>query len=455
MLKNNLKIIRKGKCILKEQPFVYVLKSKYRTDRCDSCLKTGHLGKVLKCSGCQYVYYCNRECQTNGWKIHKAECVCLKRAAGKIVPDAARVILRIILKLNDGGGAEKGYYTDKFYRKFKDLMSHFPDIQNDQRRIEHVESLTAVLHNILTVDLMPNQTDFLAIYGRMIVNAFNILDQEMNSIGTGIYLGVSVTDHSCKPNAVATFDGITLYIRTIEDLPSVDWSKIFISYVDLMDTTETRRHDLEKNYYFLCKCERCLDDKEPIEMNAGACPNAKCQAFISFDTIKSYPTKCAKCNECISEKDAQRFKDIMQTTRMHLDSMKMSSVAYLDICSILVAKQRGVLHKMNVLFLKTLDLAFESAIGVEKWDEALEYGMELLPGFRKYNGDFNPLVGLLHMKVGKIQLFKNYPRDALHNLNKASDILKITYGEEHNLYKNELVPLLIQAANECDQNDSD
>lgn len=60
----------------------------------------------------------------------------------------------------------------------------------------------------------------------MIVNAFNILDQEMNSIATGIYLGVSVTDHSCKPNAVATFDGTTLFIRTIEDLPSVDWSKV-------------------------------------------------------------------------------------------------------------------------------------------------------------------------------------------------------------------------------------
>ena len=54
----------------------------------------------------------------------------------------------------------------------------------------------------------------------------------------------------------------------------------------------------------------------------------------------------------------------------------------LDICSILVNKQRGVLHPMNIWFLKTLDLAFESAIDVEKWDEALEYGIELLPGFR-------------------------------------------------------------------------
>lgn len=74
---------------------------------------------------------------------------------------------------------------------------------------------------------------------------------------------------------------------------------------------------------------------------------------------------------------------------------------------------------------------------------------------RKYNGDFNPLLGLLHMKVGKIQLFNGDLKEALHNLNKSSDILKVTHGEEHNLYKKELVPLLIQAAAECDCDDDD
>lgn len=110
--------------------------------------------------------------------------------------------------------------------------------------------MTGVLCDILGDDLLPNTEELLAIYGRvmrifgpasyiynsehiflsrnsqMIVNAFNILDQELNSIATGIYLGVSITDHSCKPNAVATFDGTTLFIRTIEDLPSIDWSKV-------------------------------------------------------------------------------------------------------------------------------------------------------------------------------------------------------------------------------------
>lgn len=145
---------------------------------------------MLKCSGCQYVYYCNRECQKQAWPIHKAECVCLRRANGKIIPDAARTMARIILKLNDGGDTEKGYYTEKFYRKFKDLMSRkaemvveqramtmrskpfelfidFPDIKMDQRRIEHIEALTGVLRDILGEELLPKPEEFIAIYGRV------------------------------------------------------------------------------------------------------------------------------------------------------------------------------------------------------------------------------------------------------------------------------------------------
>lgn len=147
-------------------------------------------------------------------------------------------------------------------------------------------------------------------------------------------------------------------------------------------------------------------------MNTGACPNKKCDEFIEFSAINSFPTKCIRCTEEITEKHYQQFKDIMQATRSHLDSLKMSNIACkydliseslnfhnlniflnvwfiflfhptdLDVCSILVNKQRGVLHRFNVLFLKTLDLAFESAIDVAKWDLALEYGHELLPGFR-------------------------------------------------------------------------
>lgn len=82
---------------------------------------------VLKCSNCQYVYYCNRDCQKKAWLFHKIECPFLKQIFPKVVPDAARIISRIILRLRNGGDLERGYYTESQYRKFNDLMSRMFD----------------------------------------------------------------------------------------------------------------------------------------------------------------------------------------------------------------------------------------------------------------------------------------------------------------------------------------
>lgn len=41
------------------------------------------------------------------------------------------------------------------------------DIQDDQRRVEHVESLLGVLGDLLPADLIPKQSDFFGIYGRV------------------------------------------------------------------------------------------------------------------------------------------------------------------------------------------------------------------------------------------------------------------------------------------------
>ncbi|KAG4070194.1 hypothetical protein HA402_003884 [Bradysia odoriphaga] len=430
--------IRKGTCILTEKPFVFALKSRYRQERCDFCFAEG---KVLKCSNCSYVYYCNRLCQQEAWTTHKTECSHLRTIAPRTLPDAARILSRIILKLNNGGEYEKGYYTSKCYRRFADLMTHYDKLKLDEKRLEHIECLTSVLTQLLGQKLLPSPTELIQIYGRMLVNAFNILDQEMNSIGTGIYLGVSITDHNCTPNAVATFDGTTIFIRLIEDIPCLDWSKIFISYVDMLSTPDDRRTELQKNYFFLCDCMRCLDPIESIESNAAACPNSKCNEYLDLCRLID---ACPKCNAPITIEYAERFHEVVELTKTHLDKMK--DIAYLDICKVLLKHQHNVLHPLNVWHLKTLESAFESAINVGKWDEAIEYGNELLPGFTKYSGKLNPLVGLIHMKLGKILLHRDQRKEALHNLNKASDIIKISHGQEHPLYQQHLIPLLVDAS---------
>lgn len=54
----------------------------------------------------------------------------------------------------------------------------------------------------------------------------------------------------------------------------------------------------------------------------------------------------------------------------------------LDVCKICLKKHKDFVHSLNVWHVKVLDAAFEAAIAVSKWGEALDYGKQLLPGFR-------------------------------------------------------------------------
>lgn len=100
------------------------------------------------------------------------------------MPDAARIMARIILKLNKGGDYEKGYYTDKLFRQFKDLMTRkylmmndtqslifflldYDVLKSNAKRLEHVEALTEVLRQLLGNDTLPTDTEILQIYGRV------------------------------------------------------------------------------------------------------------------------------------------------------------------------------------------------------------------------------------------------------------------------------------------------
>ncbi|XP_020291945.1 histone-lysine N-methyltransferase SMYD3 isoform X2 [Pseudomyrmex gracilis] len=425
--------VNKGTTILYGKPFAYVVRSVVRDERCDHCLQSG---KLSKCSGCHYVYYCDRYCQKESWSIHKTECKYLKKILPKILPDAARLMARIIFKLNQGGADEVGYYTETSFRKFKDLMSHYSDIKKDPKKLEHFTMLYGVLVQFLGESLMPNAAELMGIYGRICTNCFNILDNNMNTIGAGIYLGASVIDHSCTPNAIAVFEGTTIYIRTLKDLPSLDWSQIRISYIDLLNSTKDRREELQSSYYFLCDCEKCKHVDSTA--SAAACPNSSCNSPCIIKNIE-----CEKCNTSLFDEFKKTFEEVTDFTSHHLEKMK--TMAYLDVSKMCLKKQKGVLHKFNIQHIRTLETAHIAAINLECWEDAELYGKELIPGYLMYYGEIHPLTGLLYLTVGKIQLHLGKSIEALEALKTANEILMITHGDKHSLLREELRPLLSQA----------
>ncbi|XP_050079046.1 histone-lysine N-methyltransferase SMYD3 [Anopheles maculipalpis] len=437
-------IYRRGDVIMQEKPFACVLDPRYRDSRCDRCFKET---KVMKCSNCLYVRYCGRSCQKEAWSDHKEECEKLKALpAGLVVPSAALMMARIVRRLLKGGDTYKGYYTSKLYRKFGDLMPHEENIQQDSKRMDHFATLFVVLQRLLDEVARPSKMELLRIYGKMCINTFNILDNEMNTIGTGMYIGASIIDHSCRPNVCVSFDGETLKMRLLEDYPEqeLDFSKLFISYIDLIDTTDVRREQLADRYYFHCDCERCRDEMEKQFMNAAACPNRNCQEPINMDDTGL--ECCPVCGTSITKSDRDTFAEISSLTRDHLAQMKSVASTDLDVSRLCLKKQEHVLHRYNVHHIKTLDNAMESALNMEKWREATGYALRLLDGFRHYYNPYHPMLGLTYLKIGKLQLYECQFADALKHLQQAAKILRVTHGEQDDLYKRVLVPLLCDAS---------
>ena len=98
---------------------------------------------------------------------------------------------------------------------------------------------------------LPSEDEVLEIYGKIMVNAFFIVNDAIEHIGYGLYLGASILDHSCAPNAHWHFRGKEVIIRTTENVS--DFSDLRISYLkNLTETTRQRQEKLLQNYHFLC-----------------------------------------------------------------------------------------------------------------------------------------------------------------------------------------------------------
>ena len=93
------------------------------------------------------------------------------------------------------------------------------------------------------------------VLGRLYINGFEICDDKMESYGWGVYLGPSIMDHSCSPNALVSFHGRLLTVTALEEVEELD--DVRISYTDSSSPASVRRERLMEDYFFLCECTKC------------------------------------------------------------------------------------------------------------------------------------------------------------------------------------------------------
>ena len=99
-------------------------------------------------------------------------------------------VMRIILKLQNGGDREFVELPNGKRRYFRDLMSHHKEISQSEK-MHAFQSVILVLKLCLDEKNLPEKSnEVLEIYGKMVINSFEIQDNSMTEgIGQGLYLG--------------------------------------------------------------------------------------------------------------------------------------------------------------------------------------------------------------------------------------------------------------------------
>ncbi|KAF2368277.1 Zinc finger MYND-type [Trinorchestia longiramus] len=335
--------LKKGDTILTSEPFAYIVDNDRRGEYCEACLVSNRKTSLFPCKKCGFNFYCSEACAQESWDtLHKRECPKLKNyrcGKGDLIPNFARLLARIIFRLQDGGENIEEKYLNNRGRKFKDLMNHYKDIKNDSVRMRDVRNMMRILDEYIGSQNVPNECDFIGVYGRSsqiltqaLVNRFCLNDEVNVPMGSAVFLAASIFDHACIPNAHPSFVGKKLYIRTLVDIPELNLDKVFISYIDCVNSKEMRRLELHRNWYFWCECDLCHDQERELYENFINCENPMCEQMVKVPDRYSKP----ECTQPPKQEDDDMtaLQKALQATKLEfkLASIPVNPFASQDAC---------------------------------------------------------------------------------------------------------------------------
>ncbi|CAJ0961534.1 unnamed protein product, partial [Mesorhabditis belari] len=242
--------------VAQEYPYVATVSNELLQEVCSGCFL--RRSDVKRCARCKVLYYCSQQCQKDDWADHKEECALLANVSPKIPTAMARLMTRILLKRRREEQGTATPYTAFNTRTFEELMDHKANIQKDATRCEFFVCLSQVLYEYVGPDLLRPAENLLSVFGKIVVNCFSIFDDELTTIGTGLYIGLSGQDHSCCPDAFVLFNGKKALLRVPHS--NAKYSReLRVCYTELMQLNTRRGLELKQHYYFNCSCRLCQD----------------------------------------------------------------------------------------------------------------------------------------------------------------------------------------------------
>ncbi|KAI9221678.1 hypothetical protein BC828DRAFT_380378 [Blastocladiella britannica] len=234
-----------GDTLWTETPVVALPFAEDQGSTCSWCFKQP--AKLSRCTGCKLVVYCNRECQSADWSLHKHECAHLK--SNPRVPTIVRFVSRLLQLKNAGALAW-------------DRVQELASAELSTSEAEAMANALFAARGMVSNGAFLPPAEALHLMSQIQTNGIAIhhLDT-MKGKAEALYLATSLVNHRChEPNAVPIFTGRTLTLKCLRPINEGD--EIVINYVEVCAPEWERRRELADNFHFECGCQLCVSERD-------------------------------------------------------------------------------------------------------------------------------------------------------------------------------------------------
>jgi len=250
---------------------------------CSFCLSPFSEERGKRClGGCEYNYYCSRDCQQNDFSVHKHSCKKYHKIVGNAVAEyiaergaaklpttktfafcdfpwedfflARKVYIKLCIDANVNVKQQHSVKDVLLPNEIRSL-SMGEETSNGGRGYLDEQILAKMVAASFRLDPNDSIPFFEGIFSKFRCNNFGIQNAMQTVIGHGVFPSGAKLNHACDPNCILTYQGDKQIIRTIS--PVKEGAELFHSYTDICQPTLVRRDHLQKIYGFFCRCNRC------------------------------------------------------------------------------------------------------------------------------------------------------------------------------------------------------
>eukprot|EP00667_Euglena_gracilis_P009170 EG_transcript_9299 len=396
----------RGSSVIAELPFAHVLDLQHSTQLCHNCLQPD---PGQPCDACCAIAYCGPACREADRRAHTKECRSLQRVRPHVPTPTIRLLLRTLRRLEVEERQERrGSDLPSAQTRFEELVSHLDEMPKE-RRGDFAQLAKLVRDCRLPGEALARCDDLPALVGalaRLSVNSFHLLDEDLQPVGSGLFLLAAALNHSCAPNAAVVFEGPRLLVQTTRDIAVGE--EITISYVEVAASTDVRQEQLKSRYFFDCSCELCQDVERDVavgQLAAGvdvAAPNVQRRLSAAAAAVR-------------------------EGDRLRREGAPASAAQY----ALALRHAAGLLGPRHLLRHRAEDGLAHCAVAERDFEAALEHCGRTLEGYRFLYGPAHPMVALQYAMHGKLAWFLEDAATAQSSLAVAVDIMSVTHGPTH------------------------